>query len=60
MTRRPMNADADTPPTRSDSDGIRWELVDRMKALIAADELDTPDRWAIAEELLFRAADEGK
>ena len=34
-------------------DGIRWELVDRMRALIAADELDTPDRWALAEELLL-------
>lgn len=36
-----------------DGDGIRWELVERMRALIAADALDTPDRWALAEELLF-------
>lgn len=40
-----------------DGDGIRWELVARMKALIAADALDTPDRWAIAEELLFADAE---
>lgn len=36
-----------------DGDGIRWELVERMRALIAADALDTPDRWALAEELLL-------
>lgn len=44
---------ADAPPT----DGIRWELVNRMKALIAAGELDTPDRWMLAEEFLFRAVE---
>jgi hypothetical protein len=44
---------ADDPPT----DGIRWDLVNRMKKLIAAGELDTPDRWALAEEFLFRAVE---
>lgn len=48
-----------TEPTAAtpDGDGIRWDLVARMKALIAADELDSPDRWAIAEELLFADAE---
>ena len=49
----PNEPTASTP----DGDGIRWELVARMKALIAADALDTPDRWAIAEELLFADAE---
>ena len=43
----------------ADGDGIRWELVARMKALVAADALDTPDRWAIGEELLFADAEGG-
>lgn len=43
---------ADRPP-----DGIRWELVNRMKKLIAEGKLDTPERWAMAEESLFRAVD---
>jgi hypothetical protein len=43
---------ADRPP-----DGIRWELVNRMKRLIAEGKLDTPERWAMAEEFLFRAVD---
>jgi hypothetical protein len=45
-------ADAPEP-----TDGIRWELVNRMKKLIAAGELDTPERWALAEEFLFRAVE---
>jgi hypothetical protein len=46
------------PPTDADGpDGIRWELVARMKEFIAADALDTPVRWAIAEELLFADAE---
>jgi hypothetical protein len=53
-----MNDSADCPPAddRPD-DGIRWELVTRMKALIAAGELDTPERFAVAEEFMFRAVD---
>lgn len=47
---------ADPPTDTPDGDGIRWELVARMRGLIAADALDTPDRWAIAEELLFADA----
>jgi hypothetical protein len=39
-------------------DGIRWELVNRMKALIAEGQLDTPERWALAEEMLFRTQDD--
>jgi hypothetical protein len=54
-----MNDTADRPPADDDkpADGIRWELVNRMKKLIAAGELDTPERWALAEEFLFRAVD---
>jgi len=46
------------PPTNaSDGDGIRWELVAQMKDLIAADALDTPERWALSEELLLAHAE---
>lgn len=59
--RAPMNDTADTatgtPADDPPADGIRWELVNRMKRLIAAGELDTPERWALAEEFLFRAVD---
>lgn len=57
---RSLNAPADPddrPPCASD-DGIRWELVNRMKRLIALGKLDTPERWALAEELLFRATED--
>jgi len=48
----------DAPPTDyPDSDGIRWEFVARMKELIAADALDTPERWALAEELLLASVE---
>lgn len=55
-----MNDTDDRTPPADDgksADGIRWELVNRMKKLIAAGELDTPDRWALAEEFLFRAVE---
>jgi hypothetical protein len=53
-----MNDSADCPPADDrPGDGIRWELVTRMKALIAAGELDTPERFAVAEEFMFRAVD---
>jgi hypothetical protein len=29
-----------------------------MRRLIAEGKLDTPERWAVAEELLFRAVDD--
>lgn len=34
-------------------DGIRWGLVTRLKAEIAAGTYDTPARWAAAEEALL-------
>jgi hypothetical protein len=56
-----MNDTSDCPPpaaaAETPADGIRWELVHRMKALIAAGQLDTPERWALAEEFMFRAVD---
>ena len=54
-----MNDPLDRPPAADDTpaDGIRWELVNRMRRLIAAGELDTPERWALAEEFLFWAVD---
>ncbi len=57
--RAAMNDTADRTPSAADksADGIRWELVNRMKALIAAGELDTPERWALAEEFMLRAVD---
>ena len=36
-------------------DGIRHGLVAHMKTLIASGEYDSPERWAIAEELMFQA-----
>ena len=66
MTRHPspvrakpptMNTPADvpcTPPPAPPADGIRWELVERVKRRIAAGEYDTPERWAVAEELMMR------
>ncbi len=57
--RAAMNDTADCTPAADEPpvDGIRWELVNRMKALIAAGELDSPERWALAEEFMFRAVD---
>jgi hypothetical protein len=34
-------------------DGVRRELVARVRELIAAGEYDTPDRWRQAEERLL-------
>ncbi|MEO2089969.1 MAG: hypothetical protein ABGY75_10795 [Gemmataceae bacterium] len=57
---RPSNAPADSDgrTPRPGEDGIRWELVHRMKRLIAQGKLDTPERWALAEEMLFRATED--
>ena len=41
-------------PELPGADGIRWQLVERMKKRIVDGTLDTPDRWALAEELLLR------
>jgi hypothetical protein len=40
-------------PPQPAEDGIRWELVQRIRKLIAEGKYDTPERWAAAEELLF-------
>jgi hypothetical protein len=53
---------ADTPPApvnriaadRPGPDGIRWALVNRVRAEIAAGVYDTAERFAAAEEELFR------
>jgi hypothetical protein len=57
--RAAMNDTADCTPVADEPpvDGIRWDLVNRMKKLIAAGELDTPERWVLAEEFMFRAVD---
>jgi hypothetical protein len=39
---------------RPGPDGIRWGLVSRVRAEIAAGVYDSPDRFAAAEEELFR------
>lgn len=64
LTRRDAPTTVTTPPPPAvpptnapDGDGIRWDLVARMKELIAADALDTPERWALAEELLLADAE---
>ncbi|MBN9524434.1 flagellar biosynthesis anti-sigma factor FlgM [bacterium] len=43
-----------TMPALSAADGIRHDLVARVRAEIAAGTYDTEDRWLIAEELLLR------
>lgn len=41
-------------------DGIRHGLVAHVRQLIAEGVYDTPDRWAAAEEQLFRRALDGR
>lgn len=64
----PAAAPADTPPApvlpnrlarngtaeQPGPDGIRWGLVARVKAEIAAGVYDTPEKWDAAEEALMR------
>jgi anti-sigma28 factor (negative regulator of flagellin synthesis) len=38
-------------------DGVRWDLVERVRAEIAAGTYDVEARWAAAEERLLRAAE---
>lgn len=38
-------------------DGIRWGLVNRIKAELAAGTYDLDAKWAVAEERLLRAAE---
>ena len=35
-------------------DGIRWGLVERVRAAIAAGAYDTEEKWAAAEDRLLR------
>jgi Anti-sigma-28 factor, FlgM len=46
------DADADAPAPAAD--GIRHELVARVRAEIAAGTYDTEEKWALAEEALLR------
>lgn len=46
-------------PEAPGPDGIRWGLVNRVRAELAAGTYDTDARWALAEERLLRAAEAG-
>lgn len=50
-------ADPDADPELPGPDGIRWGLVARVRAEIAAGTYDTPEKWAAAEERLLRRID---
>jgi hypothetical protein len=41
-------------PEQPGPDGIRWGLVARVRAEIAAGVYDTDEKWAAAEDRLFR------
>ena len=43
-----------------DAHGIRRGLVAHVRKLVAAGHYDTPERWALAEELLFRRLEEAR
>ncbi len=43
-----------------DASGIRLGLVTHIRMLIAAGQYDTPERWALAEELMFRRMEESR
>ena len=43
-----------------DAHGIRRGLVAHIRELIAAGQYDTPERWALAEEFLFRRTEESR
>ena len=43
-----------------DAHGIRRGFVAHIQRLIAAGHYDAPDRWALAEELLFRRMEEAR
>ena len=53
-------ATADFRNEAPDASGIRQGLVAHIRELIAAGHYDTPERWALAEELLFRRTDDGR
>jgi hypothetical protein len=45
--------------TPSSEDAIRHDLVERIRREIAAGTYDTPEKWAMALDQLFREMDEG-
>ena len=51
-------APADFRDELPDALGIRRRLVAHIRELIAAGQYDTPERWALAEEALFRHTDD--
>ena len=58
-TRSPDDrAPADFRSEVPDAHGIRRGLVAHIRQLIAAGQYDTPERWALAEEFLFRRTEE--
>ena len=59
----PTAAESDSTDFRReipDTSGIRLGLVTHIKTLIAAGLYDTPERWALAEELMFRRMEESR
>ncbi|QEL13264.1 hypothetical protein [Limnoglobus roseus] len=42
------------PDEQPGPDGIRWGLVNRVRAEIAAGIYDDDEKWAMAQELLFQ------
>jgi len=44
----------------ADDQGIRRRFVERIRQLIAAGHYDTPERWAIAEEMLARKLEDAR
>ncbi len=43
-----------------DAQGVRRGLVAHIRTLIAAGHYDTPERWALAEEMLFRRLEDAR
>ncbi len=60
FSRQPLTPDAATEtPIVPEMDGIRHELVARIRAEIEAGTYDTEEKWLAAEELLIRNATRG-
>ncbi len=58
FARRPAAADAPPPAAEVPGpDGVRHDLVARVRAEIEAGVYDTPERWAAAEEALLQRFD---
>jgi hypothetical protein len=52
----------DRPDLRAEApaaDGIRWGLVEHVRALIDSGCYDTPERWAQAEARILHQIEEG-